>query len=143
MTQREKLHALARARNIDIYELPMKKAEALSSEHSGAYAIAIDPGQLRSSADETVKLAHELGHCMRNAFYTQYCPLETRARHEHRANAWAARKLIPWPRLKAAVRSGLTVPWELADYFGVTEPFLKWAVSYYTEEKGLSLTNVK
>ena len=140
MTQREQLRALARAQEIDIYETPMKKAEALAAQVGDTCAIALDPAMLRSQADETVKLAHELGHCMRGAFYTELCPLETRARHEHRANVWAARRLIPWPQLRAAVAAGLTAPWELAEHFGVTESFLNWTIAYYTGQKGYRFT---
>lgn len=140
MDKRERLRNLASANNIDIDEYALKAAGALSIPLSdGTFAIAIDPQKIISSADETVKLAHELGHCIKNAFYSSLSPLETRGRCEHKANVWAARRLIPWPELKEAILSGITEPWELAEHFCVTEPFIVWAIEYYTKQKGYSL----
>lgn len=44
-------------------------------------------------------------------------------------------RLIPWGKLKQAVRDGMTEVWELAEYFDVTEDFMRWAIAYYTERK--------
>lgn len=89
----------------------------------------------RSSADEAVKLSHELGHCVYGGFYNQYTPLDVREQHENKANKWAVYRLIPWGKLKQAVRDGMTEVWELAEYFDVTEDFMRWAITYYTERK--------
>ena len=45
--------------------------------------------------------------------------------------SWAYKKLIPEDVLKKAIRHGYQEPWELADYFSVTEPFLRGALDYY------------
>ena len=42
------------------------------------------------------------------------------------------KKLIPKDELEEAVQSGMKTSWELAEYFGVTEDFMKKAVCYYT-----------
>lgn len=56
----------------------MQTAEAFSVPIGGTCAIALDPRKIRSSADEAVKLSHELGHCVYGGFYNQYsaagCP---------------------------------------------------------------------
>ena len=88
-----------------------------------------------SEADEAVKLSHELGHCVYGGFYNQYTPLDVREQHENKANAWAVYRLIPWGKLKQAVKNGITEVWDLAEYFDVTEDFMRWALSYYTERK--------
>ena len=69
------------------------------------------------AADETVKLAHEMGHCATGSFY----------------NRWAYRRLIPPEALEEAFRRGLREPWELAKHFNVTEPFLRGALEYYRQ----------
>ena len=93
------------------------------------------PTKIRSEADEAVKLSHELGHCVYGGFYNKYTPFDVRAQHENKANAWAVRRLIPWAKLKQAVKSGITEVWDLAEYFDVTEDFMRWAITYYTERK--------
>jgi hypothetical protein len=115
----------------------MQTAEAFSVPIGGTCAIALDPRKIRSSADEAVKLSHELGHCVYGGFYNQYTPLDVRAQHENKANKWAVYRLIPWGKLKQAVKSGMTEVWDLAEYFDVTEDFMRWAIAYYTERKGL------
>ena len=32
-------------------------------------------------------------------------------------------------------KNGITEVWELAEYFDVTEDFMRWAIAYYTERK--------
>lgn len=135
----EKLYRLAKRRNIEVVSYPLEAAEALSVPIDGMCAIAIDPDKLRSKADETVKLAHELGHCARGAFYSAQTPLETRGRCECRANTWAIKRLVPFSSLLHAVHNHITEPWELAEHFGVTEDFLRLAIEYYTERQGFRL----
>lgn len=139
MDKQEHLLDLASANGIDIDEYELKTAEALAIPLSdGSCAIAIAPSKIKSQSDGIVKLAHELGHCIRGVFYTELCPLENRERCEHKANVWAARRLVPWPELKEAVRDGKTEIWELSEYFSVTEDFMRWVVNFYTKQKGYS-----
>lgn len=113
----------------------MQTAEAFSVPIGGTCAIALDPTKIRSEADEAVKLSHELGHCVYGGFYNKYTPFDVRAQHENKANAWAVHRLIPWAKLKQAVKSGIAEVWELAEHFDVTEDFMRWAIAYYTERK--------
>ena len=57
------LYAYAERRNIDVDWIPMRRATSLSVPLGDRYAIALDPWKLGSLAQETVCLAHELGHC--------------------------------------------------------------------------------
>ena len=52
-------------------------------------------------------------------------------RHENRADKWAIRRLIPVAALDDAIASGHTDLWDLADYFGVTDSFLKKTLCLY------------
>ena len=85
------------------------------------------------AADETVKLAHEMGHCATGSFYNRRAACDVRQKHENRANRWAYRRLIPPEALEEAFRRGLREPWELAKHFNVTEPFLRGALEYYRQ----------
>ena len=94
--------------------------------------IGINPFMLQSDAEEKVKLAHELGHCEMGAFYNRYALCDIREKHEHRADKWAIKKLIPEDELKNACKF-CNNRFELAEYFGVTEDFMQKALDYYQQ----------
>lgn len=125
------LYALADQMRVEVDAFELGSREALSVMDDDQCYIAIDPFKLASNADEKTKLAHELGHCATGAFYNQYSPYDLRARHERRADKWAIKKLIPKDELDAAVADGRTDIWELAEWFGVTENFMRKAVCWY------------
>lgn len=125
--------------DIDVDWLPLSSLDALSIEHKGEYAIVLDPNKIESSTDENTKLAHELGHCLYGGFYSSTTPLYIREKHEYKANVWAVKFLVPWDELHEAIHNGVTEPWELAEYFSVTEAFINLALEYYLERKEYSL----
>ena len=125
------LYAYAERRNIDVDWIPMRRATSLSVPLGDGYAIALDPWKLGTLAQETVCLAHELGHCETGSFYNRFAKMDVRQRHENRADKWAIRRLVPEDDLDAAMADGCdTIP-ALADRFGVTEPFMRKAVCWY------------
>ena len=125
------LYAYAERRNIDVDWIPMRRATSLSVPLGDGYAIALDPWKLGTLAQETVCLAHELGHCETGSFYNRFAALDVRQQHENRADKWAIRRLVPEDDLDAAMADGCdTIP-ALADRFGVTEPFMRKAVCWY------------
>ena len=125
------LYQYAERRGIDVDWVPMRRATSLSVPLGDGYAIALDPWKLGTLAQETVCLAHELGHCETGSFYNRYAALDVRQQHENRADKWAIRRLVPAEELDAAMADGCdTIP-ALADRFGVTEPFMAKAVCWY------------
>jgi len=134
MISLSKLYQLAQEQNIEVDCFDLKKREALSMmDDDGECYIAIDPYKLRSTNEERVKLAHELGHCITGSFYNIYATVDHRQRHENRADKWAVKKLIPEDELQNAVSEGCTEIWDLAERFGVTEEFIKKVVCYYVQ----------
>ena len=125
------LYAYAERRNIDVDWLPMRRATSLSVPLEDGYAIALDPWKLDTLAQETVCLAHELGHCETGSFYNRFAKMDVRQRHENRADKWAIRRLVPEDDLDAAMADGCNTIPALADRFGVTEPFMAKAVCWY------------
>lgn len=133
MTSLSRLYQIAEEENIEVDCFDLRKREALSMmDDDGCCSIAVNPYKLRSERDERMKLAHELGHCITGSFYNAYATADCRQRHENQADKWAIQKLVPSDELKDAVSLGYSEPWELADYFEVTEDFIKKAVCYYT-----------
>lgn len=112
----------------------------LNIPESGSMCIQLDDGQcfigmdldlLFDNSRRRVHLAHELGHCKTGSFYNRWSAQDVRQKYENRADKWAIEKLIPENELNAVVARGYTEPWELAEYFGVTETFVKKAVCWY------------
>ena len=126
------LYAYAESRNIDVDWIPMRRAMSLSVPLTDGNAIALDPWKLGSITQETVCLAHELGHCETGSFYNQFAKLDVRQRHENRADKWAIQYLIPVEELDEAVAEGCEDIPALAEHFCVTVPFMRKAVCWYT-----------
>lgn len=126
------LYQLADAEHIPVYSFDLPQTQSLSlMNNDGSCAVAIDPFGLNSTKDEKIRLAHELGHCVTGSFYNRYSDFDIKARSEYKADKWAIKKLIPKDELQAAFEQGYTEPWDLAEYFNVTEGFIIKAVNFY------------
>lgn len=126
------LYDFAKQQNIEVLQFPMKENGSMSvmTEEGNCY-IGMDESVRDDGVQERVHLGHELGHCATGSFYSIYTAVDSRQRHENKADTWAVKKLIPASALDAAVANGYTEIWELAEHFGVTEQFMKKAVCYY------------
>lgn len=126
------LYQLACKQNIAVLRYPMAENGSMSVQlPDGAQYIGMDESVSDGGAQERVHLGHELGHCLTGSFYSVYTAVDSRQRHENRADKWAIRKLIPVDQLDDAVASGCTELWELAERFGVTESLMRKAVCLY------------
>ena len=134
MTYLPDLYRFAESHGIDVDWFHMTRASSLSMPlPDGNCCIAIDPWRMESIAQETVALAHELGHCETGSFYNQYSDFDIRKKHENRADKWAIQRLIPQEELEKAMGNGYTEVWQLAEYFNVTEDFIRKAICWYTQ----------
>lgn len=126
------LYALADQLGIVVLSFPLPDCESISLESDDNYYIGIDDMQLDSSKEERVHMAHELGHCVTGSFYNEYSPVDNRGKCEATADRWAVKKLINKDELLKQLKSGMEV-WELAEYFNVTEDFIRKAYHLYFE----------
>ena len=110
--------------------LPENRSTAAMSEAGNCY-IGMDTGEW-TSREERVHLAHELGHCETGAFYNVYAKCDIRRKYERRADKWAIRQLIPKRAWNAALRDGIVEVWDLAEYFDVTEDYVRKAHELYS-----------
>ena len=132
MDRLTELYNLAEANGVDVISFELPQIQSVSiMEVDGSCSIGIDPFALDTYSDEAVHLAHELGHCMTGSFYNRYAACDIVEKHERRAEKWAIKKLIPKDELDYAVEHGIVEPWDLAEYFNVTVPFIEKAVAYY------------
>lgn len=79
----------------------------------------------------TCVLAEEIGH-----HFTSYGDERTMgywqiSQQETRAIAKAIELLLPWDKLRRILLQNNWTRWELAEHLGVTEEFLRWALTYY------------
>ncbi len=126
------LYRLAERKHIPVLPCQLPKNGSLClQDEAGDCFIGIDEALLEDEAHKCVHLAHELGHCMTGSFYNRYAKIEIRQKHENRADKWAIKKLVPKDKLDAAVAAGYTEPWQLAEYFNVTEEFIRKAMCWY------------
>ena len=68
---------------------------------------------MKSEREERQYLAHDIGHCVRGAFYNPYSPFNIIEKQEHKADAEAIKYLVPKEELIEALKSGLTEIWQL------------------------------
>ena len=124
-----RLCQLAEQFGIEIDYFTMRDTKSLALPQGW---IALDTDHIEGTTEAKVCLAHEMGHIETNSFYNVHSPLDVRQKHENRANKWAIKQLITEEELDEAVANGHTEIWDLADYFEVTEEFMRKAVCLYT-----------
>lgn len=126
------LYNYAEEKGIDVDWISMHRAESLSAElPDGSFCIAMDPWKLESISKETVALGHELGHCCTGSFYNRFAKRDVMQKHENRADKWAIERLVPLEDFDQAIADGYDNIPDLADYFNVTEDFMRKAVCFY------------
>lgn len=126
------LYKLAEQKNIEIIETSLHQNGSLSlMSDNGQCYIGIDEAVMDGDALERVHLAHELGHCDTGSFYSIHTAVDSRQRHEIRADKWAIKHLITAAELDKAMAEGCTEIWDLSERFGVTEQFMQKAICYY------------
>lgn len=126
------LYDLAQQNNIRVRNFSLPEFGSLSVQTDGGDCyIGIDANVQDGSVQERVHMAHELGHCITGSFYSIHTAVDSRQRHENRADKWAIRKLITQDDLDQAVAAGYTEIWDLAELFGVTEQFMKKTICLY------------
>ena len=131
MTDLMGLYRLAEEQGVTVDCFRLGARESISIQEGEECFIAIDPFRLSSSQDEKMKLALELGHCVTGSFYNRYSGLDVRQKHENAADKWAIEEVIGEDELNEAVSAGNTEVWQLAEYFNVSEAFMKKAVCWY------------
>jgi len=127
----EALYQIAHEKGIPVIMLAIPENGSMCIQTDQRCYIGMDNLVLEDEASRRVHLAHELGHCLTGSFYNRWAALDVRQQHEHRADKWAISATIPEEALDQAVAEGYTEPWQLAEYFDVTEDFMRKAMCWY------------
>jgi Zn-dependent peptidase ImmA (M78 family) len=146
----EALRKYAKRKQIEIYDEILqgfvpedkkeKKAFALRFQ-DGSMAIMIAKSQDRDGLSEKELLAHELGHCMMNAFPGNG---HSEEECEEIANAWAYKRCVPERELRRQCEplvneiqgeirpeDAYRIAQALSSYFEVSSDFIIGAMTYY------------
>lgn len=113
------------------YTWDLLDQKAVTIKMLGQHAIFMDFDNISCLSEEKVIVAHEGGHIATGATHEMNSPYDLIERHENRAWKWAIRKLIPKEDLVKAMREGYKETWDLAEYFDVTEDFIRKALCLY------------
>jgi len=94
---------------------------------------------ITTTAEKTCVLAEELGH-----HYTSCGDIIDTSKVENRkqeikARRWAVRKVLPLESIISAYQAGCRNMFEMAEYLGITEEFLKSAFSMYKAIYGICI----
>lgn len=137
MTKREELLALADERGYLVFEPPpdgtLDSVTIISPK--GTRCVFVRQSG-RGDADINERLAHELGHCEEDAFYTERSAPAARLRAENLARRWSYRKMIPLSALLSAFACGETEAWQIAERLSVPERMVREAAEYYRAALG-------
>ncbi len=131
------LYEIADKESVEIIDFDLSPVMAVShmDEHGDCY-IGIDYKILpKDTKTEKMVLAHELGHCVKGAFYNRYSKFDIRGRHEYRADKWAIENLMPKSEMENAMKQGYIEVWQLAEYFDVSEEMVKKALFIYFDNQ--------
>lgn len=130
------LYSFAENEKIDIYAatLPLTQSMSFMDGDLNCY-IGIDYDQIHTSAEEKQKLAHEIGHCVKGAFYNRYSKLDLISKHEYSADKWACENLLPKAEMLNAFENGCVEIWQIAEYFNVPEELVKKALWIYFDKE--------
>ena len=125
------LYKLAEERDYDVTSFRLKYHPSLEIFDGHQCHIALDP--TLSGWAEKNALAHAIGHCETNAFYSEHSHRTTILQAEGRARRWTYEKLLPTGLLHDLFKNGVTETWEIAEATDCDETFVKEAIRFYSD----------
>lgn len=131
----EKLLTEARANSLIVKEKPLKAHDGRIKGHR--IAIRKD---IPTLAEKACVLAEELGHYHTTTGDILAQETTNDKKQEHSARLWAYNRLVGLTGIIKGFASGCKTRYELADFLGVTEPFLQEAIDCYKSKYGLCAT---
>ena len=101
----ENLYDLAEKENIKIYDWQIEDVDGIYLNYHNINAIALNYDEIGTYIEEKQTLAEELGHYYMDATYSPYCQnLQLISKQEYRARKWSYYALIPYEKLKSAIK---------------------------------------
>ena len=107
------------------------KAVTIRLRGDGVTGVFLDLGRIETAAEEAVTLLHEVGHCATGPTHAIVSPFDLIAKHEYKADKWAVQDAVSKEELETARKAGYREIYELADFFNLTEDFMRKVVCWY------------
>jgi len=144
MTELEKLYDLAFENDISVYNYHVSKTKkAVCLQIEDCKNIALDKPAIKTSAEESVLLAEEIGHYATGSLFmieaTHNSPIanSNRIYYESKARGWAIEKRLPPEYIQEAIDKCGNDFYEIAEYCDVPIDFLQKSIEYY-KVKGIT-----
>ncbi len=130
MTDIRQLMRLCEREEISVETNELNYCESFSFMLDGSCFIVLDAKLPERLVKEHA--AHEVGHCIKGAFYNRNAALDLISQHEYRADKWAIETLVPREELEEQIgRNNLDSLYLLSEHFAVSEDFIKKACIHY------------
>ena len=106
------------------------------------YCVSLDFSQIKTIKDLNTILLHESGHLRTGALHKVDSPYQLVAQAEYRANADSFDHFLPPEEIVFAMKRGYTEPWQLSEWFNISEDYINKALHYWKECKGVDFNLV-
>ena len=127
--------------DVDIMPFAALPRPACTVRDGRYYAVVLNFKRLHTVRQVRTAMLHESGHLHTGALHKVDSPFQLVAQNEHRADADSFRRFLPAEEICQAMRQGYTEPWQLADYFDLDEDYIKKALHYWTECRGVDFNS--
>lgn len=123
--------------DVDVIPFNRLPADAATIRYHDSYSVGLNFRRMRTVRQVRTAMMHESGHLHTGVLHKVDSPFQIVEQSEHRADADAFRRYLPVEEIRAAIRQGYAEPWQLAEYFDLDEAYIKKALHYWKECRGV------
>lgn len=123
--------------DVDVFPFNSLPRAACTVRDCNYYAVVLDFSQLKTVREVRTAMMHESGHLHTGALHKIDSPFQLVEQSEQRADADTFQRYLPPEEIRKAMRCGYTEPWQLAEYFDLEESYIKKALHYWQECRGV------
>lgn len=123
--------------DVDVIPFDRLPADAATVFYKGYYSVGVNFQRIRGVRHLQTAFMHELGHLHTGALHKVSSPFQLMQQNEYRADADSFKRYLPPDEIRAAMQAGYTEPWQLAEYFDLEESYIKKALHYWTQCRGI------
>lgn len=123
--------------DVDVIPFNRLPADAATIRYQGYYSVGLNFRRMHTVRQVRTAMMHESGHLHTGALHKVDSPFQLVEQSEYRADADSFGRYLPPGEIRAAIQQGYTEPWQLADYFDLDEAYIKKALHYWKECRGI------
>lgn len=129
--------------DVDVIPFDQLPAEAVTVRLRGCYSVGINFRCMETVREVRTAMMHECGHLHTGALAKVDSPFQLVEKNEYTADADSFQRYLPPEEIAAALRAGYVETWELAEYFDLDEAYIKKALHYWTECRGVDFNTAE